>query len=58
MWYPVNYVILSLFTFCTSIVVAKISIAAESKSQGIVPMTASLTAAGTMGITIYAFNGF
>merc|ERR1711935_101774 len=50
---PVNYLLLALFTFCMSFFVGIITIRYDPKT---VLEAACLTAAATIGITIYAFR--
>lgn len=55
---PYNYTLLFIFTFFSSIVYSKISLAAQASNPGVVIEAASLTTAAVLGITIFAFTGF
>ena len=55
---PYNYSLLLVFTICTSMVVSKISLAAQASNPGIVLEAVALTTAAVLGITIFAFTGF
>merc|ERR1711908_30781 len=48
--------LLFIFTFFTSIVYSKISLAAQAANPGVVIEAASLTTAAVLGITIFAFT--
>lgn len=50
---PINYILLSIFTLAESILVAAISSQYDAST---VMIAAALTAAATVGLTIYAFN--
>lgn len=55
---PYNYALLVVFTLCTSIVYAKISLAAQAGNPGVVFEAFALTCAAVMGITIFAITKF
>lgn len=53
---PINYVLLFMFTFFTSVIVSKISLAAQASAPGVVFEAVALTSAAVLGITIFAFT--
>jgi FtsH-binding integral membrane protein len=55
---PYNYALTFIFTFCTSIAVSKISLAASVENEGVVFEAVTLTSAAVMGITIFALTKF
>jgi FtsH-binding integral membrane protein len=55
---PINYALLLVFTISTSMVVSKISLAAQADRPGVVLEAVMLTAAAVLGITMYAVTGF
>lgn len=54
---PINYILLSVFTICMSICVAKISHTMNRSKPGVVFEAAVLTTGSVVGITIFAFTG-
>jgi hypothetical protein len=55
---PANYIVGLIFTVSMSMVVSKLSIAAETSNPGIVFEAVALTTAAVLGITIFAFTKF